>query len=260
MLLMRRTRVVGRLPLRAGLLLAGLLLPLVLGPSADAVTLSVAGAPALAGTGPGVVVSVPITYDVSGWTVATDRWGLGYESDLGRAELAISGYWEEEFGARGLTFGHVDLVEYGEGKPAFCIGSPMPTMNARYCPQARFIAVDGAFLRSLDLQWGPVSGFVVLGHEFGHAVQDQLGIWGWSSSDRELQADCLGGAAVGGAYRAGRLVLGQNDWAMLESFLLASGDLPGSAWPGDAHGSGPDRERAFLRGLWYGARACLANW
>src|SRR5699024_2798813 len=72
-------------------------------------------------------------------------------------------------------------------------------MNAFYCPPADVIAWDRAqLLPMLHQEFGPMAIGTVLAHEYGHAIQSDLGSRAGISRDtktivREQQADCFAG-------------------------------------------------------------------
>lgn len=88
---------------------------------------------------------------------------------------------------------------------------------------------------------GDMAYIIVLAHEYGHAVQAQLGMLG--RSNRELQADLLAGIWVRYAGQRGLLDPGDVEEAI--NSLLAAG--------GGDHGTGAQRVSAFNRGYAGGA-------
>jgi predicted metalloprotease len=76
-----------------------------------------------------------------------------------------------------------------------------------YCPLDKRVYIDASFFQILQDQFGssggPLAQEYVVAHEYGHALQDQLGLLGRAQQDPqgpqsggvkiELMADCLGG-------------------------------------------------------------------
>ena len=106
-------------------------------------------------------------------------------------------------------------------------------------------------------------GFI-LAHEFGHAVQHSLGIFGdfTHTIEQELQADCFAGAWAGDLADQGVLDPkdapgkgGDIDSAL--DAIYAVGDDPSVPWQApDAHGTGDERADAFGTGYDGGVDAC----
>lgn len=131
--------------------------------------------------------------------------------------------------------------------------------NAFYCSEGGFIAFDDENLfPKLYKNFGSYAVAMVLAHEWGHAVQDQMGISGGNVPTvyLEQQADCFAGAWTkwvdDGDSPNLSLSPGSLDAAL--GGMLEFRDEPGTN-PNDpaAHGSGFDRVRAFGMGL---PRAC----
>lgn len=135
--------------------------------------------------------------------------------------------------------------------------------NAFFCGNATtgtgFLAWDLQFFHQhMDL--GRTMVDMVIAHETGHAVQARLvhdGVEGalFDGSRRyELQADCLGGAALGAAVRDGYLTLPATaPDEMLRVAEAFGGDPAG-------HGSPEQRNDSFQRGLAGGdLAACLTD-
>jgi hypothetical protein len=87
-------------------------------------------------------------------------------------------------------------------------------------------------------QAGDGSVYVILFHECGHAVQDQIGGPSLGIA-HELQADCYAGAALSEIVRNGRLQLEDGDAGEVINILFQGGDPAGTPWlDPDAHGLG----------------------
>lgn len=128
--------------------------------------------------------------------------------------------------------------------------------NAFYCSDSNYIAWDdGQLFPTLAKEFGPFAVALVLAHEWGHAIQGQLGLVDRATKTvvLEQQADCFAGAwtrriADGDS---GLLELGDSSLDGALAGLLAFRDEPGMLGSDDngAHGSGFDRVRAFRDGF-----------
>lgn len=135
--------------------------------------------------------------------------------------------------------------------------------NAFYCQFGDFIAWDdGELFPTLYKEFGPFAVAMVLSHEWGHAIQDQIGLTSKPIATvvLEQQADCFAGAwtrrlADG---KSENLALGKGSLDSALGGMLKFRDEPGMVAAEDpgAHGSGFDRLRAFREGYTDGAEAC----
>lgn len=141
-----------------------------------------------------------------------------------------------------------------------CGGRPVGSWNAQYCTGAERISWDGRWIYGeLYRRIGDVAVMFVLAHEYGHLVQERLGI------DRkfpltiesELNADCLAGAWLG--HLNDKFVrFNRVDYAALRGGLFVVGDRRGVRWRNpQAHGRPGERRHAVEIGARNGQRACL---
>jgi predicted metalloprotease len=126
--------------------------------------------------------------------------------------------------------------------------------NAAYCPSGDFVAWDAHLMRS-GYARGDAWVYLVISHEWGHAVQNRLRR-GLVSPAAELQADCLAGAALYGSSDDGTLRFEDGDEQELVDAFKVIGDRAPWTRPGD-HGSAVQRLRSFSRGGENGVRACF---
>ncbi|HMS46538.1 MAG: neutral zinc metallopeptidase [Candidatus Microthrix subdominans] len=134
--------------------------------------------------------------------------------------------------------------------------------NAFYCSEEQFIAFDDENLfPQLYEKYGSYGVAMVLAHEWGHAVQDQLGLADGSKPTvfLEQQSDCFAGAWTKWVDdgNSDNLSLSEGSLDAALGGMLAFRDEPGTR-PDDpaAHGSGFDRVRAFRDGFTSGVKAC----
>jgi predicted metalloprotease len=97
--------------------------------------------------------------------------------------------------------------------------------------------------------------YLVIAHEWGHAIQAQLPER-FVSQAVELQADCLAGAALQGAAQEGlvRIEPGDDD-EIAQTLAAVADDYP---WTDESsHGNARQRTAAFQQGVSDGVEGCL---
>ncbi|MFC7645140.1 neutral zinc metallopeptidase [Streptosporangium lutulentum] len=137
-----------------------------------------------------------------------------------------------------------------------CGGQPAVPNNAFYCPAGHFIAYDENWMRELDERMGDGSIYVIIPHEFGHAVQAQLNTSSQLNVELELQADCYAGGTLGALVRGGALLAEDGDENELLINLAAAGDPTDDWLRPDAHGTAEQRQAVFVRGYNEGTDVC----
>ncbi|WFB06852.1 neutral zinc metallopeptidase [Streptomyces sp. LX-29] len=137
-----------------------------------------------------------------------------------------------------------------------CGGSPLPDDNAVYCSDGDYVAWDMDLMRDGHGK-GDAWVYLVIAHEWGHAVQNRLNA-GLVSVARELQADCLAGAVLFGAARDGTLRFEEGDTDELSDALTELADA--TPWTDTSdHGDAGQRISFFNKGAESGVRGCLPN-
>ena len=133
-------------------------------------------------------------------------------------------------------------------------GKPLEAYNASYCAPEDFVAWDlNLMVRGADLI-GDTWVCLVIAHEWGHAIQERLDLSLVAEGD-ELQADCLGAAALFGAAADGTLTIEEGDEKeMVSSLSVLSEEM---AWTSSAdHGDPFQRVQWFTLGRNGGVNAC----
>ncbi|MET8179841.1 neutral zinc metallopeptidase [Streptomyces sp. NPDC005336] len=189
-----------------------------------------------------------------------DSAGDSVEGDINAAVSVTNAYWQTHW-AELFTGAYNPPQVLGpyDGAAAdvpSCGGTPLPNDNAVYCPDGDFVAWDMDLMR-----WGHERGdawvYLVIAHEWGHAVQNRLDA-GLVDLARELQADCLAGAVLFGAAKDKTLTFEDGDTDELADALTALADK--TPWTNTSdHGDASQRVSYFSRGAQSGVKRCLPN-
>jgi predicted metalloprotease len=190
--------------------------------------------------------------------------GQTIDQFLSGVTQSVDAYWRKTFRANGLPAPSASTFWVPPGARVATACGPAGADAAFYCPSDDTIYVAQEFAAAL---WrgvvgglpGERAGFghaagdfgvaYVVAHEYGHNVQQELGLFGRSvgltAEPFELQADCLAGAWGNSVYRAGLLEPGDVQEAI--NTALAVGDFDtGNA---QHHGTPQQRRDAWLLGF-----------
>lgn len=178
--------------------------------------------------------------------------------ELQTAEIITNGFWTRHWGDYFPgTYSPPKVLGLYDGNSAsvpLCGQTPLSADNAFYCPQADFVAWDKGLMEK-GYANGDTWPYLVIAHEWGHAIQDRLGD-SLTEKASELQADCLAGAALFGAAADGELILETGDQKELAAGLNVLGDE--TPWTSSAdHGDSFERIRSFDEGRLHGIARCV---
>jgi predicted metalloprotease len=177
--------------------------------------------------------------------------------------------WARLFAAAKLEYRPANIVLFSGSVQSGC-GAATSAVGPFYCPLDGKVYLDFEFFRELSSRFrapGDVAQAYVIAHEYGHHVQNQLGIdddvrrsqqehpdeANELSVRLELQADCFAGVWAHTAYTEGRFEAGEVREA-LDAAAAVGDDRIQEAARGRSdpesftHGSAEQRQRWFERG------------
>ena len=188
---------------------------------------------------------------------------------------SLQDYWTDELPRFGKPYRNVKTVLYSGLTQSAC-GTASNQVGPFYCPVDKKVYIDASFFAALTSRFGADNGALaqeyVVAHEYGHAIQDQLGLLGRAQQDLqgqssaavriELMADCLGGVWAKHASETedatGKTFLKALTPADIESALSAAsavgddriqkktqGRVTPESW---THGSSAQRQKWFITG------------
>ena len=182
---------------------------------------------------------------------------------------SVQEFWNGTFERSGEQYPYTDTVFFTDQVQTAC-GFASSQVGPFYCPADQRIYIDLGFFDELQSRFGagggPFAQAYVIAHEYGHHVQNQLGVLESIRGDTqgpesravrtELQADCYAGVWAANAVETGLIAeLTQADINAGLDAATAIGDdriqeqTQGQVNPETwTHGSSEQRRRWFSRG------------
>ena len=205
------------------------------------------------------------------------------ECRVGFTRDSLDDYWSEQAPAMGISYASPVINLFTDGVDTGC-GAATSAVGPFYCPADQQIYLDTAFYDTLRTQFdataGPLSQLYVVGHEWGHHIQNLAGTFASADTSQtgptsdavrlEVQADCFAGAWLGSATETedaegNRLLDPITDAQIADALNAASaigddriqektqGQVNPESW---THGSSEQRQKWFQAGYTVGAEAC----
>jgi uncharacterized protein len=182
---------------------------------------------------------------------------------------SVQKFWAGVFERSGERYRYADTVFFPDQVQTGC-GLASSQVGPFYCPRDQQVYIDLGFFDELQSRFGagsaPFAQAYVIAHEYGHHVQNQLGLLDSIGGDTqgpesravrsELQADCYAGVWAGNAVETGVIeTLTQADINEGLNAASAIGDdriqeqTQGQANPETfTHGTSEQRRRWLSRG------------
>jgi predicted metalloprotease len=189
-------------------------------------------------------------------SAAPDRSRSGAAAAQRSAVSVVNEFWRRTFADNDQRYRPPRVVgDYVGTSGPRCGGRAAVPGNAFYCPRGDFLAWDRNLMVAGYRQIGDGWVYLVVAHEWAHAVQARLDR-SQVSVAAELQADCLAGASLQGAADQGLVDIEPGDAEEITQGLTIAAD--DYSWTdARSHGDAQQRIGAFSNGVEGGVSACL---
>jgi len=192
----------GGLPIPSGKLGGGTIVVIIL----YVVFQLIAGNSVIPGTGGSSATDTSAATGSSSCKTGADA-NADMDCAIGLFTTSIQSYWKGALSEQTrVTYEPIKTIKYSGQTDSGC-GTAQSAMGPFYCPNDKRVYIDKSFMRQmlegeLGAKGGPFALGYVLAHEYGHHIEDELGILGRMQSRQgatsdsvrvELMADCLAG-------------------------------------------------------------------
>lgn len=228
--------------------------------------------------------NVPSKTETTGASLSGSCEGVTSATDQAKfitcVQTNVQEFWTRELPKQGKAYESSKLVLFTDRTQSGC-GGASAAMGPFYCPADAKVYLDLGFFDQMKTRLGAKGGdfaeAYVIAHEYGHHVQDVLGISDKAQArmqrqretDRnatsvrlELQADCLAGVWGHSAFGAGKVEADEIAVALDAAASVGDDRIQKSARgrvnpESFTHGSSADRQKWFTVGMKSGdANAC----
>jgi uncharacterized protein len=152
--------------------------------------------------------------DATGTTTSTSECKTGADANKSEAcainliTNSVQSYWAQAYQKEaGQAYQQIQTVKFSGATDSAC-GQASAAMGPFYCPNDQLVYIDTSFMDDmlegqLGAKGGPFALSYVIAHEYGHHIENQLGLLGKARTQQgpksdsvkiELMADCLAGS------------------------------------------------------------------
>jgi predicted metalloprotease len=171
----------------------------------------------------------------------------------------MDAYWVNVFAENNLPYERPRVVLFSNRRIRTGCGAANSRTGPFYCPRDHSIYMPRTFMQYYLDNVGDFAVVIILAHEWGHAVQAQVGELRGLSINKELQADCYAGSYAHHAVNFSENVrLDPGDLDEGATMLFLVGDRNTDWFDDNAHGTSEQRMEAYIAGLEHNYGECDA--